>query len=434
MGLFNQAVLLDVIFHAPSIGAVVGLAVLLLLLAMSAFISGSESAFFSLKPSDLHHMQEHQSEEVRYRLGLEMLNNQDRLLATILITNNLVNVGIVILSNYVTDTLVTFSNSAVAAFLVKMVAITFLLLLFGEIMPKHLGASRPLAYAGSAARILYGFYLFWGPIAKLLARSVSRMNQRFTPRVQLSMDELGEALEITKGHLQEEEAILKRIVTYGHIEVCEIMRPRLDTVAVEKNTDYNTLKETVLASGYSRVPVYEDTLDTVVGILYVKDLLQHIDEPSTFDWFRLVRKAYFVPENKRINHLFAEIQRNHIHMAIVVDEYGGTCGVITLEDILEEIFGEIGDESDATTELYTKINDHSYRFQAKIQLNDLCKILEIDDAIFDDMRGEAETLGGLILEVLGEFPKRNAVLEVAHLRLTVEAVSKRRIETVRVDL
>lgn len=424
-----------VTYHVPTLGTYVGFAVLLLLLSISAFISGSESAFFSLRPSDLEKMREVQESEGRFTHAFRMLDNQERLLATILITNNLVNVGIVILANYVTDTIVTFSESSVAGFLVKMVLITFLLLLFGEIMPKQFAAGRQLAYVRRADRLLYGFYLFWRPISSFLAWSVRKLNQRFTPRMQLSMDELGEALEITQGQLPEEDAILKRIVSYGHLEVSEIMRPRLDTVAVDRETDFEVLKNTVISSGYSRLPVYEETLDSVVGVLYVKDLLRYIDESADFDWFKLVRKAYFVPENKKINDLFTEFQRERIHLAIVVDEYGGTCGVVTLEDILEEIFGEIGDESDFATQLYTKLGDRCYRFVAKVQLNDLCKVLDIDDTILEDVRGEAETIGGLVLEQLGRFPERGEVLklEEAGLTLTVESVSSRRIEQIKVE-
>ncbi len=420
-------------FLVPTVGLGVGLVVLLLLLLTSAFISGSESACFSLKPKDLDHMRREREDIPAYGLALTMLESQDRLLASILITNNLVNIGIVILSAYITDGLISFAEAPVAGFVVKVVLITFLILLFGEVLPKLLGTARPVLYLRKVARPLYFIYCVLKPFSILMARSVSRINQRLTPKLDLSMEELGEALDITEGHLPEEEEMLKRIVHYGDIEVSEIMKPRMDVVAVDVAEDYKSLQHIVLPSGYSRIPVYKESLDQVEGVLYVKDMLPYIDEEFDFNWVKLLRPAYFVPENKKIDDLFTEFQQERIHLAIIVDEYGGTCGIVTLDDILEEVFGEIGHEGKRKLQLYRRLSDTSVDFEAKIQINDLCKVLGIDDALLDDARGESETLAGLVLELLGRFPEKGEVIQVQGLKLTVEQVDARRIERIRVD-
>lgn len=426
-------IMLAVQFHAPTWGLGIGIVVLLGLLLTSAFISGSESACFSLKPKDLEHMRRERASVPAYGLALSMLECQDRLLATILITNNLVNIGVVILSAYITDGLVSFAEALVAGFIVKVVLITFLILLFGEVLPKLLGTARPVLYLRKAARPLYFLYCMLKPFSILMARSVSRINQRLTPKLDLSMEELGEALDITQGHLPEEEAMLKRIVHYGDIEVSEIMKPRMDVIAVDVEESYAAIRVPVLASGYSRIPAYRGSLDQVEGVLYVKDMLPYIDETGGFDWVKLLRPSYFVPENKKIDDLLKEFQEQKIHMAIVVDEYGGTCGIITLDDILEEVFGEIGDEGKHKEDLYRRLGERSIDFEAKIQINDLCKVLGIDDAQLDEARGESETLAGLVLELLGRFPEVGEVIKVQGLTLTVEVVDARRIERIRVD-
>lgn len=424
---------LQVTFAVPGLATVVELAVLVLLLGVSAFISGSESAFFSLRPADLDRIEAGQ-DYAPYRAAQRMLGQQDRLLATILFMNNFVNVGIVILSVFITNAVVSFEQAPAMGFLVKGVLITFILLLFGEILPKLSGASNPLRYVRFAARPLYGIYCAMRPIASVMALSMSRVHQRFSPRNDLSIDDLGEALAITGSQQPEEESMLRRIVQFGHIEVREIMRPRIDVVAIEQSESYDELRRLVLQSGYSRIPVYKESFDEIVGILYVKDLIPYIDEQAEFNWGKLVRKAYFVPENKKIDDLFTEFQRARIHFAVVVDEYGGTCGIITLEDILEEIFGEIGDESDGHKQYYTRLGEGVYMFEAKVQLNDFCKILQLDDAYLDDVRGASETLAGLVLEKLERFPEKGEVITVNGLTLTVEAVTNRRIERLKVEV
>lgn len=429
--------LLAVQFFPPSWGVIAGLVVLLVLIFASGFVSGSEASFFSLHPADLELLEEQKGKWERYNLALRMLAAQERLLATILIANNLINVGIVLLTTYITDSVVNFHDAPLAGFLFKVVFITLLLLLFGEVLPKQLGASRPLRYVHFAARPLYYFYVLLAPFAKLMAYAVQRLNERFVPHLDLSIDQIEEAIEITKtgdAERNEESNLIKRIAHYGTIDACEIMRPRVELFAFDQETPYGEIKEQVQQTGYSRIPVYEESLDNIVGILYVKDLLSHIDDDPAFDWKSLLRPAYFVPENKKIDELLGEFKRQSIHLAIVVDEYGGTCGLITLEDILEEVFGEIADESDARGEkLFTQLDAHTFRVQAKIQLNDLCKYLHRPDSDFDELRGDAETLAGLVLEILGRFPKQGEVLQVADLRLTVEAVNNRRIVQIKIE-
>lgn len=424
--------------YAPTGGVLLGLFILLLLIVGSAFVSGSEAAFFSLHTTELELLEADQTKHPRYRFALTMLKSQERLLATILIANNLINIGIVILSAYITDSLVSFVDAELEGFFVKVVLITLLLLLFGEVLPKQLGASRPLRYVYFASRPLYIIYQLLSPFARLMAFSVQHINERFAPHLNLSMEQIEQAVELTKEHdssIDEDSLIIQRLAHYGQIEVREIMHPRVDLFALDNDTPYSEVIRQVIEIGYSRIPVYKDALDTIIGVLYVKDLLPHIKEPDSFAWQTLLRKAYFVPENKKIDELFAEFQQNSIHLAIVVDEYGGTCGVVTLEDILEEVLGEIADESDDKDEvLYTQIDPHHYLFDAKISLNDFCKALQLPDETFDPIRGEAETLAGLVLEKLERFPEQGEVLQFDNLKLTITAVTKRRIEKIKVEI
>jgi gliding motility-associated protein GldE len=272
------------------------------------------------------------------------------------------------------------------------------------------------------------------PFNYLLVSSTAQMNKRFSQKRNISIDELSDALEITSGHHPEEKKILEGIVTFGHTEVREIMKPRLDVVALDISTGFNKLKSVVVESGYSRIPVYEHSFDEIRGVLYVKDMLPHIDEPDDFNWQALLREPYFIPESKKINVLLSEFQANRIHLAIVVDEYGGTCGIVSLEDILEEIVGEISDESDEEVSLYTKIDDNNYLFEGKILLNDFAKVLNVNDSIFDDVRGEAETLAGVILEMVGHLPNKNDTIKHKYFKFTIDSVDNKRIRRIKVTL
>lgn len=415
-----------------TIGVVVGLVVLALLLAISSLVSGSEAAFFSLNPTQIKSLQEDEGRSSK--IALELLQKPERLLATILIANNFVNVGIVILSAFITNSIFDFSSSPVFGFIIQVVIITFILLLFGEIVPKILATSKPKSFSRAMALPMYVLFKIFYPLNHFLVSSTAHVSRRFSPRRNLSIDELGDALDITSGHHPEEKKILRGIVTFGHIEVQEILKPRLDVVAVEISSGFNKLKSVVIESGYSRIPVYEQSFDEIRGVLFVKDLIPYIDEPDTFEWQKLLREAYFVPETKKINVLLSEFQANRTHLAIVVDEYGGTCGIVSLEDILEEIVGEISDESDEEVSLYTKIDDQNYFFEGKILINDFCKVLNLDDSIFDNVRGEAETLAGVILEITGHLPSKNDVIDHKHFRFTIDSADNKRIKRVKVKV
>lgn len=413
-------------------GIIVSLLILTFLLVCSALMSGTESAYFSLSPSDIDAVERNVHKSDKY--VLKNIEDSEKLLATVLIGNNLVNVAIVILSSFITNSLIDFSKAPLAGFVFQVVIITFILLLFGEIMPKVLATNKSLKFSRFVAYPIYLMIRALRPLNSLLISSTSRIGKRFTPKKNISMDELSDALDITTDGIAEEKKILHGIVNFGNIMVSEIMKPRIDVVAVEDDTPFEDLKKVVVDSGYSRIPVYHTSFDGVKGILYVKDLIPYIDRDNSFRWQNLIRAPYFVPESKKINALLAEFQVKQIHMAIVVDEYGGKSGIITLEDILEEIVGEISDESDEDIQLYTKIDSLNYIFEAKVQLNDFCKIVNCDDYIFDDVRGEAETLAGLILEITGHIPAKNEMVKCKVFNFTIDAVDNKRIKRIKVQL
>lgn len=419
-------------YYPITFGIVVSLVVLLLLLVVSGLMSGTESAYFSLSPTDIDKIERKSHKADKY--ALKNIEDSEKLLATVLIGNNLVNVAIVILSTFITNSIVDFSKAPIAGFVFQVIIITFILLLFGEIMPKVLATNRSLRFARFMAYPIHILIRVFRPLNSLLISSTSRIGRKFSPRKNISMDELSDALDITSDGISEEKKILHGIVTFGNIMVSEIMKPRVDVISVEDDTPYEGLKQIVVDSGYSRIPVYHESFDGVKGILYVKDLIPFIDKDNSFRWQNLIRAPYFVPESKKINDLLSEFQSKHIHMAIVVDEYGGKSGIITLEDILEEIVGEISDESDEEVQLYTKIDKHNFMFEGKVQLNDFCKIVNCNDDVFDDIRGEAETLAGLILEITGQIPSKNDVIKQGDFKFTIDAVDNKRIKRIKVQI
>ena len=432
--LLKELLLLNEVFFRPvTFHVILGMVVMLLLLIVSALISGSEIAFFSLNPTQRKQLRaDHNS---THDLVNELLERPKRLLATILITNNFVNVAIIVLSTYVVANLVDLSLRPVLAFVVQVVVVTSLLLIVGEIMPKIYASSNPMKFAVFMARPLRTLITIFYPLSSLLVKSSSLIDRRLQRNPpQLSMSELSEAIELTSNIDTDEDdrKILKGIVKFGDIDAKEIMKPRLDVTAVEINTSYAALMELILDAGYSRIPAYTDNFDKIVGILYVKDLLPHLDEPADFNWKTLLRPAFFVPENKKINDLLQEFQQKKIHMAIMVDEYGGTSGIVTLEDVLEEIVGEISDEFDSEEDeiAYTKIDDNNYLFEGKILLNDFCKILNIEDRLFEYIKGDSETLAGLILEIEGRIPPVNASTKFLNFEFIIKKVSNRRIEEI----
>ncbi|WP_417182505.1 gliding motility-associated protein GldE [Alistipes putredinis] len=403
--------------------------VTLFLLLVSALVSGSETAFFSLSGNDVRKIRRHDTPVCRRMLNL--LGKADLLLATILVVNNLVNIGIVILSSEIIDSLFTFARFE---FLFKTVIVTFLLLLFGEILPKVAAQTIPLRFAGFAARPLLVLRWIFYPLSYVLVRTGNRISERAAHHQEISIGELADAIDMTRTASKEEHGMLSGIVSFVNTEVQEIMKPRVDMTALDIKDDYETVKRTIIESGFSRIPVYEEDMDNIRGTLYVKDLRPYITNDRDFAWQQLIRKPFFVPEHKKINDLLADFQTNKIHMAVVVDEYGSTLGLVSLEDIIEEIVGEISDESDNDECFYTRLDARSYLFEGKTHLGDFERILELGEDAFADVRGEAETLAGLMLELKRDFPRKGDVFTAHDIRFTVQETEGHRIDKIRVDL
>ena len=415
--------------HSPTISAIIAIALAGLLLLVSGFASASEIAFFSLSPSDLNAIDEkkHPSDEKIRKL----LDDTERLLATILITNNFVNVTIIVLCNFFFMSVFEF-HSPIAEFLILTVILTFLLLLFGEIMPKIYSAQKTLAFCRFSAPGIWMFRSLFYPVASMLVRSTSFLNKHFARKNHnISVDELSHALELTdKAELKEENNILEGIIRFGGETAKEVMTSRLDVVDLDIRTPFKDVLQCIIENAYSRIPIYSDNRDNIKGILYIKDLLPHLNKVD-FRWQSLIRPAYFVPETKMIDDLLRDFQANKIHIAIVVDEFGGTSGIVTMEDIIEEIVGEIRDEYDDEERTYAVLNDHTWVFEAKTQLTDFYKITKIDEETFDEVAGDADTLAGLLLELKGEFPALHEKVTYDCYEFEVLEMDNRRILKVK---
>jgi len=418
--------------YAPSVGAIVAISLAVLLLFASGFVSASEIAFFSLSPTDLSEIEEEKSSSDKYIKAL--LADSERLLATILISNNFVNVTIIMLCNYFFAEVVDFGTSVILEFLVITVILTFLLLLFGEIMPKIYSAQHTLKFSRFAAPVVSVLKKVFSPLSALLVKSSVIVNKCVAKKnYSISVDDLSQALELTdKDEISEESNILEGIIRFGDETAVEVMTPRLDMVDIEINTPFSQVLKCVVDNAYSRMPVYAGSRDNIKGILYIKDLLPHLTKGDNFRWQTLVRPAYFVPETKMIDDLLRDFQTNKIHIAIVVDEFGGTSGIVTMEDIIEEIVGEINDEYDEEERSYVKINDHTYVFEAKTLLSDFYKILKIDNDVFEEVEGDADTLAGLLLEIKGEFPVLHEKLDYEKFHFEILEMDARRILKVKV--
>lgn len=421
----------EVQFFPPSTGSIIAIVLACLLLVVSGFASGSEIAFFSLSPTDLNELEE--SKDQRDQRIMALRQDSERTLATILITNNLVNVTIIMLCNYFFAHVVRFGNVWIE-FVCITVLLTFLLLLFGEIMPKVYCNQHALSFCRRVSgSILFCQRLFY-PFASVLIRS-GLLAEKVVPQENhvLSVDELEHALELTdKDDIKEEQRLLEGIVRFGDETAKEIMTSRQDVVALDSSSTFADVLRCIVENNYSRIPVYQDSIDNVRGILYIKDMLPHLDKPSTFRWQSLVRPPYFVPETKKIDDLLREFQENKIHIAVVVDEFGGTSGIVTLEDVLEEIVGEINDEYDEDEKNYVRINSNTFVFEGKTLLSDLYKILKLEDDIFEDVQGDADTLAGLLLEIKGDFPELHEKLKFQHFTFEVLEMDERRIAKVKV--
>lgn len=412
-----------------SLPIVVALVVALLLLFVSGFVSASEVAFFSLSPADLDEIQDEKSQADKSIHGL--LERSEFLLASILIVNNFVNVAIVMLCTYGINEWVTF-KSDVLSFILQTVLLTFILLLFGEIMPKIYAQKRSLSFVRKGVPILVFLERICRPLAHVLVSSTSIINKKVTRRrIDLSPDELKKALDLTQKEIPEEKQMLEEIIKFYNKTADEIMTQRLDMIAVEIHTSFRTILDFIIKNGHSRIPVYDETEDQIKGILYIKDLLPYIDKPDTFHWQSLIRPAYFVPETKKIDDLLEEFRTNKIHMAIVVDEYGGTSGIATMEDILEEIVGEIADEYDDDEQLFIRLADGSLIFEAKILLTDFYRAIKASPMEFGKLTEEVDTLAGLLLEIKGDFPHRGEVIEYNNYRFQILEIDERRILKVR---
>lgn len=415
-----------------TLAALIGI---VLLLAVSAITAASEVALFSLNATHMRDLKERGGASGAN--VLELLSKPRRLLATILVTNNFANVGITVLSTIVVASLMDLgAMGEKLVFLIQVIAVTAIILMLGEVLPKVYATSHPMRVAQVFSTPIMGLRFFWTPVTKLLLGSTSFIEKRYKKRAQnVDAESLGHALELTTdaSTTAEEQRILSGIVKFGNIEARQVMRARTEMTAFNKDISFKELMEAIISSGFSRVPIYEETADRVVGVLYIKDVLPHI-ESVDFDWNALLRPAYFVPENKKLDELLKEFQKKHVHLAIVVDEYGGTSGIITLEDVIEEIVGDITDEYDDVDLIYSKLDDRTYVFEGRAPLTDMYRILGIDGKLFEEHKGESETLGGFVLELTGRIPKKGERVSLHNFNFTVESADNKRVRRVKVHM
>ena len=429
---YLQQILNEVTFLIPTTGTIVCAILACILLVFSGYASGSEIAFFSLSPNDLNDLDEDKNDADK--VIKELRADSERTLATILITNNLVNVTIIMLCNYVISHVVDFGNAYWLQFIVITVLLTFLLLLFGEIMPKVYATQHALAFCRFSAPGIKRLRGVFYPLSSVLIRSgilAGKVVQK--ENHVLSVDDLEQALELTdEEELREEKNMLEGIVRFGDETAKEVMTSRQDVVDLDFRSTFPDVLKCIVENNYSRIPVYQGSIDNIRGILYIKDLLPHLSKPSSFRWQSLIRPPYFVPETKKIDELLRDFQENKVHIAIVVDEFGGTSGLITLEDILEEIVGEINDEYDEEEKSYTRVNANTYVFEGKTLLSDFFKILDLDDDTFEDVEGDADSLAGLLLEIKGDFPEQHERLDYKNFTFEVTELDGHRISKIKV--
>lgn len=412
---------------------IIGGVSILLLLIMSALVSGSEVAFFSLSRQDISDfsLSQKKSDKLIYRL----IKDPKKLLATILIFNNFINVAIVTLATYITWAIFGTNTIGGIVIVVLTFIITFTLVFFGEVIPKVYANSNSVEFARKTARILVAAESIFKPLTWFLLSMSNVIEKRIARKdYKVSKEELHAALELTTGEetTEEEKEILKGIVNFGTLSVKQVMKSRMDITAIDIESHFHELMNTINKCGFSRIPIFRETIDNIEGLLYIKDLLPYIDGDEDFKWQDLLRQGYFVPENKKIDSLMKDFQEKRVHMAIVVDEYGGTSGLITLEDIIEEIVGEIRDEFDDDEIAYNKLDKNTYVFEGRTSLNDFCKIVGMDPSIFEEVKGESESLGGLILELSSKLPRVGEKIEYKNFVFTVVAVDNRRIIRIRI--
>jgi putative hemolysin len=408
--------------------------ILLILLGCSAFVSGSEVALFSLSQSDLAEAKLMNPD--RGKLIEEMIQKPKKLLATILIVNNFVNIAIVLVFYNISITLFSGITSFELKFFIDVVVVTFLILFFGEILPKIYANRNNIKFSLLVSFSIYFLNKILSPLNMPMRALTIFLESKFgKKKTNLSVNQLSQALELTttEDSTQEEQKILEGIVSFGNTDTSQVMSPRIDIFALEFNETFEEILPKIIEKGYSRIPIYNDTIDQIEGVLFVKDLLPYINE-SSFEWTTLLRKPFFVPENKKLDNLLKDFQEMKSHLAIVVDEYGGTSGLITLEDVIEEIVGDISDEFDDENINYSKIDDRNFLFEGKINLKDFYRILNVDEDLFESNKGEAETLAGFLLEILGIFPKKSQKISFSNCVFTIESVDKKRIKQIKVTI
>ena len=405
---------------------------LVILLIFSGFISGSEVALFSLSKSEI----ESKSDLKSFKIIINLLEKPNKLLATILVANNLINIGIVILFTKIGEVLFSAIGSPLIKFFLEIVVATFLILLFGEILPKIYASRNNISFSRIIAYPLRILDIIFSPISLPMRKFSNYIKNKLAiQNSNISIDQISHALDLTRPEdtTKQEQKILKGIVNFGNIDTKEIMRPRIDIFALDSKLKSEEVLKSITATNYSRIPVFDENLDKIIGVLHIKDLLPFLDKKE-FQWKKLLRKPLFIPENKKLDDLMLEFQEKKVHLAIVVDEYGGTSGLVSLEDVIEEIVGDISDEFDDDNLLYSKIDDQNFIFDGKTSLHDLCRIIKEDKNIFDQYKGDAETIAGFILEISKSFPKKNSKINFMKFIFTIESIDKKRIKQIKLTI
>ncbi|SHF94129.1 protein involved in gliding motility GldE [Flavobacterium fluvii] len=413
---------------------VFGFIAIFALLFCSALVSGAEVALFSLSQKDIDDtLQEHPS---KGKIISELLEKPKKLLATLLVANNFINIGVVILFSFIGQNLFSAITLPILKFIVEVILVTFLILLFGEVLPKVYASRNNIKFAKWVAYPVVVLDKLLSPISLPMRKvTIYLHNKLGKQKTNFSVDQLSQALELTdtEDTSSEEQKILEGIVTFGNTDAKQVMSPRMDIFALEIEESFQSIYSKIIEKGFSRIPVYRDNIDQIEGVLFVKDLLRHIDKDE-FDWKTLIREPFFIPENKKIDNLLKDFQNMKSHLAIVVDEYGGTSGIVSLEDIIEEIVGDISDEFDGDNSNCSKIDDKNYLFEGKTNLKDFYRIIDVDEELFESTKGEAETLAGFILEILGNFPQKDQKITFENCTFTIEAVDKKRVKQIKVTI
>jgi gliding motility-associated protein GldE len=422
------------LLHTIDFDFIFGIIAIIMLLACSAFISGSEVALFSLSQKDVNEIQN--KDFNKGMLISRLLEKPKKLLATILVANNFVNIAVVIIFSSFSGRFFNEIESPALRFTFEVVLVTFFILLFGEVLPKIYANRNNMDFAMKVAVPITVLNNLLSPISVPMRNGIHYIEKKLSvQKGNFSVDQLSQALELTSQSdtTDGEQKILEGIVTFGNTEVRQVMSPRIDVFALNIEQEFKEIMPKIIEKGYSRIPVYKENIDQIEGILFIKDLIPHIDSED-FNWTALLREPFFVPENKKLDDLLKDFQAMKSHLAIVVDEYGGTSGIISLEDVLEEIVGDISDEFDDEDLIYSQIDDNNYLFEGKISLKDFYRILDVDEDEFEKQKGEAETLAGFLLEISGNFPKKRQKITFHNLIFTIENVDKRRIKQIKVTL